>query len=818
MRIALVGPELEENLALRYLHAAVDRAGHGAEIFDFHAPDQIPDLIAGLMAAGPEVVGLSMVFTARAGEFIALAEGLRAAGYRGHITAGGHFASFHARQILEDYSAFNSIIHGEGEEAIVDLIEHLDRPERVPGLTWRDAAGRIHGTGRRANIDDLDLRPWPTRPASFQDYFGLPIASILSSRGCYGNCHFCSINAWHRQNGGKRFRQRDVRCVAGEMAQLVHDRGVRIFNFHDDNFFLPQKQANLARLGALKQRLDDLGVGRIAVQVKARPDNFDPDVIALLKEIGLFRVFLGVETNAVAGLKTLGRGTERRQNDRALRVLRRFGLHTCFNLLMFDPDARLGDLWENIRFMRRQARFPLNFCRVEVYSGTEIERRLQRENRLLGNYLGYHYRIAEEPVQLAYEIFRDVFWARNHEITGMNHQAMAIDYEFHLLRHFYPRRADGGLEKAVKNLILRLNHNNAELLGRICRFVESPRLPSAERTERLIAELGARREAFDGAMGRQVHEVRSRIWELGTSPAPVRSGVVSTAASVAAAAGVCSTALALGGPAGEASAAPQPAAPTPPAILTPPCEIIPWPFRPGAELPEGLEGLVESLEPHPADYVKLREVIDQKYYAVARREAELLQLADKSVTLGLFVSQEGKASLTPWIPDGGKHAEFSQRLEQSVKSWQFPHLKRDAVCRFTLNFALRGLSPEETAGVKSFADRQCELQVQKNAERKWLAGTVAAVYLELDKVGKVAECQIHTTPGQKDALKRRKQLLGILRGLQFPGITKPGSCTILLEVKPLGAPKPATEEPPKWHMFEMAPGPLQPPHDKAQQR
>jgi len=41
MRIALVGPELEENLALRYIHSSLLAAGHEAMIFDFHAATRL---------------------------------------------------------------------------------------------------------------------------------------------------------------------------------------------------------------------------------------------------------------------------------------------------------------------------------------------------------------------------------------------------------------------------------------------------------------------------------------------------------------------------------------------------------------------------------------------------------------------------------------------------------------------------------------------------------------------------------------------------------------------------------------------------------
>ncbi len=850
MKIALVGPELEENLALRYLHAALGRAGHAAEIYDFHAAEQIPDLTDRIAADRPDVVGLSMVFTARAREFISLAEQLRHAGYRGHVTAGGHFASFHAREVLEDHPALDSIIHGEGEEAIVELAENLERLGRVAGLTWRDADGQIQDTPRRANLDDLDSRAFPTRPDAFQNYFGLPIANMLGSRGCYGNCHFCSINAWHRQNGGKRFRQRDVRHVAREMAGLHHDHGVRIFNFHDDNFFLPGKQANLARLGELKRQLDAHRVGRIALQVKARPDSVDTDVIARLKQIGLFRVFLGVETNAVAGLKTLGRETERRQNHQALRVLARHGIHTCFNLLMFDPEARLADLWENIRFIRRHARFPLNFCRVEVYAGTEIERRLRRENRLLGSYFGRHYRIAAENVQRAYEMFREIFTPRNFAAEGANHLAMAVDYEFHLLRHFYPARADGRLERTVKGLIARLNLNNAELLGRICRLVGAPRQPSQGRVDELTAELTQRRAAFDDAMAEQVRHLRSRIWESGTSPSSAKRGVLSTAASVAAAAGVCTATLALGSPADE-SAPPQLALRPP--VLTPPCEMIPWPLPPDVlksfdvpTQPFKLDVVLGAAVFSPQDTVRLRRVADEKHLKAARTLAESMQLADRSVSVKLVVDKQGKTTFcraemhrVRGEEARGKHAEYCRELEQVAKlTWKFPAMERAGTCTFTLNFALPALSPEQTAKVKTFADARCLLAAQQDAAKKWLAGSVAAVYLELDKRGKVTRCTVQTqpdpmnlpkpsgkakpptTPETRNAAERQKQLQAIIRPLRFPGVMQAGHCTILLGAKlpDVLKPPPPVKPPPHWHMFELAPRHLDVPDKKGQQR
>jgi len=511
-KIALVGPELEENLALRYIDAALVEAGHQPTIHDFHCTDQLEEVAQAIGADAPDVVGLSMMFTSRSRDFTALAARLRELGYAGHITAGGHFASFHAEQLLSDYPALDSIVHGEGEAAIGELVDHVHELAKVPGITRRLADGQACFQGYRPNDRDLDARPRPTRPASFHRYLGYPIASLLSSRGCYANCDFCSINAWHRQNGGPRFRQRSIVAVADEMAELYHCRGVRIFNFQDDQFFLPTERANLDRLAQLADRLRHHRVGEIALQVKARPDSVTSPVIAALKDLGLFRVFLGVESNAVAGLVALGRGITRAQNHQALAILRKHEIHTCFNLLMFDPEVEIASLRQNIDFIRRQSYFPLNFCRVEVYAGTAIEQRLRTQERLVGDYLGYTYRIKEPLAQLAYEMFRKVFSPRNFLVEGMNHQAMRVDYYYHLLKRLRPDVVDASLRDDVKGVVAELNQNNATLLDAICDFAESA--PSPSEVPARTQELSQARVDFDEALRPRVDDLLATMEEL----------------------------------------------------------------------------------------------------------------------------------------------------------------------------------------------------------------------------------------------------------------------------------------------------------------
>ncbi|HYO59975.1 cobalamin B12-binding domain-containing protein, partial [Archangium sp.] len=93
--VALVGPEIEENLSLRYLASALARAGFRSEILPFNEGSRLAGLVERIARTDepPLLVGISMAFQWRAPDMLALAVALREAGYTGHVTFGGHFAT-----------------------------------------------------------------------------------------------------------------------------------------------------------------------------------------------------------------------------------------------------------------------------------------------------------------------------------------------------------------------------------------------------------------------------------------------------------------------------------------------------------------------------------------------------------------------------------------------------------------------------------------------------------------------------------------------------------------------------------------------------
>ena len=375
MKVALVGAELEENLGLRYMAAVLEDKGHQVELVSFNTGYDITAAVEQVTCFAPDITGLSMVFTGRAREFVRLAQALREGGYAGHLIAGGHFACLNAEPLLQDFPAFNSVALGEGEGIIGALADNLDNLSQVPGLCYRNPEGSICINPSTGNPENLDALPFPKR-TTFQNYFGKPIANILSSRGCYRDCAFCSINAWYKQGGGKKFRLRSIENLATEMKELYFRHGIRIFNFHDDNFFHPHAETAVLRFDQLRSTLRREGVDGIAFAVKARPDSITPETISILDDLGLFRVFLGVENASVRGLSHLNRKCTLDHILNALKILNDFDIHIAYNLLMFEPDTQLEDILTNLRFMERHMDNPFNFCRAEVYAGTGLEAKL----------------------------------------------------------------------------------------------------------------------------------------------------------------------------------------------------------------------------------------------------------------------------------------------------------------------------------------------------------------------------------------------------------------------------------------------------------
>jgi radical SAM superfamily enzyme YgiQ (UPF0313 family) len=481
MKVLLAGPDYEENLSIRYLSASLLDAGHDTTLAAFNLPSDIMP-VAGA-AEDAEVVGLSMCFQARAKEFLHLAQVIKSRDPRKLIVAGGHYASCAAEQILIHHPEIDIIVIHEGEKTlaeIADAVPHLEQLlPQIPGIAYRNGGKQVRFTNRRPTLDDLDALPFPDRRGPVHSIAGVPTSYVMGSRGCYGRCAYCCITTLHEMAPGKRFRQRQVESIADEMAALYRERGTRQFVFHDDNFLVPSEAMNHARLSAFEKALDRRAIQDIALVIKCRPADANFAVLRRLKELGLVRVFLGIESATAHGLLSLERDQSVEESERALQACSELDISAQFTLMIFNPDATLDTMRSDVTFMRRYCGNPINFCRAEIYAGTPLEKRMIKLGRTRGNYLAREYNLSDPVSDLACNTSQDLFDPRCWSNGSLMQNAIGLDHMASLTKRFCGGTKPMGLPQRVDSWLRSVNLDTINLLEEvidlsgIARFVMS---------------------------------------------------------------------------------------------------------------------------------------------------------------------------------------------------------------------------------------------------------------------------------------------------------------------------------------------------------
>jgi len=325
------------------------------------------------------------------------------------------------------------------------------------------------------------------------------------------NCTFCCIAAWHEQTlPGKRYRVREPDDVAAEMVQMQLERGIEIFVFHDDNFFVPGKRRNLERFHALADALQRRGIGRFATVVKARPTDVDREVFEVLRDrLHAIRVYVGIETDSEQGLETLRRWSRPKQNQRSIEIVRELGLYVCFNMLTFDPDTTLESLETNLEFMAYAADYPFNFGRVELYAGTPLLARMQAEGRARGDYLQWDYDLGDARIERVFKLAMGAFRERNFGGDALNNRIMGTRFDLEVCRHFHPERHDERWLREGIALTRELGEDSVAAMWTIVKHVQTT--PHGPADAQLVAGLSARMRRTEARIGATAADLAARV-------------------------------------------------------------------------------------------------------------------------------------------------------------------------------------------------------------------------------------------------------------------------------------------------------------------
>ncbi|MFC1644473.1 B12-binding domain-containing radical SAM protein [Patescibacteria group bacterium] len=318
------------------------------------------------------------------------------------IVWGGHLATFSAEELLEDQRNFvDFIVRGEGEITFFELLRSMVESvsvDEIQGLAFRERSGLVRINSSRPLISDLDTLPFPSR-----DYTGIvakdgAMVHISASRGCPGNCSFCSINSLYRMSDGSSWRGRSPKNITAEIKEL-YDSGFRHFKLVDDSFFGTSKKDWKERAFDFCNEISDLGMKDIRMRLSVRANHVEESVFAALKQAGLYAVSVGIESGCQRQLDTFKKGTTVDVNMDALGVLKKLGIITLMGFIGFDPYVNMDELRQNLIFLK-----DAEFCLTDivskplfVHAGDPITFKLLEEGLIGGrDYPNYKYEIKDD--------------------------------------------------------------------------------------------------------------------------------------------------------------------------------------------------------------------------------------------------------------------------------------------------------------------------------------------------------------------------------------------------------------------------------------
>ncbi len=350
---------LFEPLALEYVAAGV-AANHDVRILDMRLNKGLASM---LEEFAPEVVGFT-AYTVHVNTVRRLARTIKEWNQDTLTVVGGHHATVAPADFVTP--EIDLIVSGEGFEPFREIVRRHETQggfEGIPGVAVPTAAGLT--TAVSADSVNLDAAPLPVRsltsPYRRQYYceWMKPLASLRTSKGCPFRCTFCA--EWKTAGG------RYLRRVPERVVEELRDIDEEFIFFADD-----ESLVDAERMSRLAELIRQAGI-RKRYFVYGRSDTIvrHPGLLKAWRDIGLERVFVGLEFVRDEDLSYIRKSSSARENEQAVKILQDLGID-IYASFMVRPEFSHADFAAYHRYCRGLG---LNFATFSVLTplpGTDL--------------------------------------------------------------------------------------------------------------------------------------------------------------------------------------------------------------------------------------------------------------------------------------------------------------------------------------------------------------------------------------------------------------------------------------------------------------
>ncbi|MGR3317532.1 MAG: B12-binding domain-containing radical SAM protein [Candidatus Anammoxibacter sp.] len=282
------------------------------------------------------------------------------------ILIGGVHLSAEPEKTMETFTGFDIGVVGEGDITIVELLNALDKStdiSNIEGLIYRTNDGIIQTAPRPLlrNLDSLPMPAWdllPDLPKSYRPSLQcirrLPSTIVMTTRGCFGKCTFCS-----RAIFGNKIRAYSTDYVIDTLKHLCNKYGMRDFQIEDDSFL-----SFHSRVIDICRRIRDEKLN-ISWNCLARVDRINAELLDEIKKAGCWQIQFGIESGSQEILDSIKKKITLKQVEDALVLTKKAGIRTKGFFIIGHLLETKETIQKTIEFAKRM---PLDDFQLTIYT------------------------------------------------------------------------------------------------------------------------------------------------------------------------------------------------------------------------------------------------------------------------------------------------------------------------------------------------------------------------------------------------------------------------------------------------------------------
>lgn len=333
------------NLGLMSIASLLIMHGYNVKMLDFFCdPFSEEDFKLVLNTFKPDVIGYS-VYT-RTVPFLKKIVYLSSElGYNGICVVGGPHASFAVKEMLNELNV-DFVVRGEGEFTFLKLMESLNYPENlllseIKGISYKINNG-IRNNGDANYIESLDALPLQPIGLIEHQKYTAPF-TLITSRGCPGNCIYCSSRAL----SGSKYRMRSAENIICELLFLSQKLRTEKFLILDDTF-----TADVIRLKRFCHIIDKLEKHYI-FRIESRVDSVSFESICLLKKAGCEVIHFGIESGSQEVIKKIGKNIKLNWAEEIMNFTYNQKIHVVASFIIGHYCDNESTIHETIALMKK---------------------------------------------------------------------------------------------------------------------------------------------------------------------------------------------------------------------------------------------------------------------------------------------------------------------------------------------------------------------------------------------------------------------------------------------------------------------------------